>query len=276
MIHVLSGYPDNADYARLAAAMLAESLDSNDSVNVARYYDLIGGPLRARFLATKAIAAFQRGRQSEARTAAQEAISDFRDFYAVSPHLMLAGDHMLYGQCEMINAATDDDATASGAWSRAAEILYRSLSGIQCLKLHFLIGTCHQKQRDYIKAAEQFQLAIETSDDELESMRALARLLFGEALLNSDRADSAVSTLQSLTEDSSLPIEKLDINYPRYWTFGDMCILDDAQYLIAQCFETKKDNHRAAAEFIKVCRFYPGSDRCSKAKSRASELIQQF
>ncbi len=269
MIHVLSGYPDNLRNVEMAAAELADSLDSRDSINVQRYYDLIGGPVNARYRAGLAIAAFQDDKSS-AETDALKAISLFGQFYAASPHLMLDSDHLLHGQCEMINAATSNDATA---WTRGAEILARSNQ--VSLKKHFLIGTCYHMLESHQDAANQFEAALKTADDDSQSMRTFARLWLGEALLNSNHADSAIGTLRSLTEDRSLPMAKLDEDYSRYWTFKDEPIADDAQYLIARCYLSQGNVMQAAAEFIKVCRFYPGSDKCSAAKEEAKRLIEK-
>lgn len=273
ILRVVSGYPDQWNEALPAALTLARELDIS---NADRYFELVGGSQLAVSLAQKAIATFQHGKSGEASDLALKAIAEFEELAGATPHM--TGDYynVLLGQCEMIIAATVDSTTTGGAWSRAADILYRSLENVQCLKLHFLIGVCYQKSQDHSGAATQFEAALKTSDDESQSMRALARLWLGEALLNSDRPDSAISTLRSLIDERSLPVAKLDTNYPRYWKFDDMRIPDDAQYLIARCFDEKKDGRRAAAEYINVCRYYPGSDRCPEARSRADELIREF
>lgn len=283
-LQVLSGYPDNSDYAKVAAARLAESLDTNDSVNVARYYDFIGGPVNARFHARNAIRVFRavKGDLGAARTDAEAAVSLFDTAYAKTPQLMEDGDHLLHGQCEMIVAATskrNDSLAARDAWTHGAEVLARSSQ--VSLKKHFLIGTCWQKTRDYSKAAEQFRAGLKISDDDSQSLHTVTRLQLGDALLKSARGDSsivdaAIDVLSELTNDPSLPVDSLAEDYPPFWKSGDMRIPDDAQYLIAQCYEAKKDSLRAAAEYVKVCRFYPGSDKCSEAKRRADQLIEEL
>ncbi len=274
ILHVLSGYPDQWREAVPAAILLAWELDT---LNADRYLELVGGPSLAVNLAENAIVAFQAGKHVEARGFALEAIDEFKEVADTSQNIMDNNYfNVLLGQCEMINAATDNGAAADGAWSRAERILYRSLSVIQCLRLHFLVGTCHQKQRDFAKAAEQFQLAIEASDDDSQSMRKLARLLLGDALMNGGRPDSAIAVLTFITDDHTLQEGEVDADYPRYWTFSDMQITDDAQYLKGQCYLKKNDAMTAAAEFVKVCRFYSGSDKCSDANNEADKLIQRL
>ncbi len=275
ILHVLSGYPDQWQEAVPAAILLARELDT---LNADRYLELVGGSLLAVNLAENAIAAFQAENSVRARGFALEAIDEFKRVADTSEQDIMGNNYFsaLLGQCEMINAATDNGAAADGAWSRAEQILYRTLSGIQCLKLHFLVGTCHQKQRNFTRAAEQFQMAIETSDDDFQSMRKLSRLWLGDALMNGGRPDSAIVVLTSITGDHMLQEGVLDADYLRYWTFSDMQITDDAQYLKGQCYLKKNDEMMAAAEFVKVCRFYSGSDKCSDANSEADKLMQRL
>ncbi len=275
ILHVLSGYPDQWQEAVPAAILLARELDT---LNADRYLELVGGSLLAVNLAENAIAAFQAEKSVEARGFALETIDEFKRVADTSEQDIIGNNYFsaLLGQCEMINAATDDGAAADSAWSRAKQILYRTLSDIQCLKLHFLVGTCHQRQRDFTKAAEQFQMAIETSEDDFQSLRKLARLWLGDALMNSGRPDSAIVVLTSITDDHTLQEGEVDVDYPRYWTFSDMQITDDAQYLMARCYLKKNDEMTAAAEFLKVCRFYSGSDKCSDANIEADKLLQRL
>jgi hypothetical protein len=107
-------------------------------------------------------------------------------------------------------------------------------------------------------------------------MRKLSRLWLGDALMNGGRPDSAIVVLSSITDDHTLQEGEVDADYPRYWTFSDMQITDDAQYLKAQCYLKKNDEMAAAAEFLKVCRFYSGSDKCSGANNEADKLIQRL
>jgi len=273
MLHVVSGYPADWDAVREAALLLADTLDNQDSVKIQRYYDLIGGPLRARFLAAKAIADFQRGQRASAREHATSASADFGRFYEASPRLMRDDDYLLYGQCEMIKAATDG-AEAESHWLHAAEILGRSSRA--SLKRHFLVGACRQMLGQFDSAAGQFDAALRTGDEDAQSMRTLARLWLGHALLQIGRPDSAIATLTVLTDDHALPAPLLDENYPRYWTFGDKRVLDDAQLMVAQSYLKLNDETRAAAEFVKVCRFYPGSDKCLEAQNAANQLIEKL
>ncbi len=274
LVRVLSGYPDQWQEAIQAANILREL----DTLNADRYIEFVGGQSLAVNLAVKAIAAFQAGKRVKARGFALEAIDEFKRVADTSEQDIMGNNYFsaLLGQCEMINAATDNGAAADGAWSRAEQFLYRTLSDIQCLKLHFLVGICHQKQRDFTRAAEQFQMAIESSDDDFQSMRKLSCLWLGDALMNSGRPDSAIVVLTSITDDHTLQEGEVDVDYPRYWTFSDMRITDDAQYLKAQCYLKKNNEMTAAAELVKVCRFYPGSDRCREAKSEADQLIQEL
>ncbi|MDH4034373.1 MAG: tetratricopeptide repeat protein, partial [candidate division Zixibacteria bacterium] len=272
-LRVVSGFPDLWEEALPAAVTLARELDT---ANADRYLELVGGPLLAVNLAERAIGTFQIDRRGEASRVALEAIARFEELVAESPDIMGDYFNVLLGQCEMINAATVEGAAANGAWSRAADLLYRALDNVQCLKLHFLIGTCHQKEKDFTRAAEQFQKGLETSDADSQSMRTLSRLLLGEALLNSNHADSAIAVLSKLTQSQTLPMASLSADYPRYWTFDDMRVPDDAQYFIARCYLSLNDDSRAAAEFVKICRFYPGSDKCEEAAVETNQAVQKL
>ncbi|MCK4461062.1 MAG: hypothetical protein KAW46_04625, partial [candidate division Zixibacteria bacterium] len=118
MLHVVSDYPAHWKEIEVAATELQSSLDT---ANRKRYLDLVGGPSRARYLARQAIEAFQRGDRSAAQEMALLAVEEYQGVVSDAPHIMRDNDYLLYGQCEMISAATDGG-KAQDAWRRATAV----------------------------------------------------------------------------------------------------------------------------------------------------------
>ncbi len=269
---MLATYPDEPSAGKQAAIILARNLDKQ---NDDRYYPLVGGSLLAISYAENAEQAFQKGDHTEARILASKAISEFEKIAENSTKN--PGDlfDALKAQCEMITAATSRGNSAEKAWDRAIELLEPTLQENNCLKPHFLIATCYQQKGDYVNAAAQFQKALSGETDDPQGMLTLARLWLGDALIRINRPDSARKVLQPLVTNLKRPVRQIDPDYPRFWSFGDMRIPDDAQYLIAQS-RLGIDNDKAVEEFLKVCRFFPGSERCEAADRLADSLLQNM
>lgn len=277
ILRVVSGYPDQWQEALPAAIALARELDT---ANAARYLELVGGAPLAVDYADKAIAAFQADRGDEASDLALKAIAEFGEVAAESPHMM--GDYFnaLLGQCKMIHAATLSGSAAQSAWSRAAEILSRSLANVKCLKLHFLTGTCFQMVGDYPQAAKQFEAALRIDEDDSHSMRLLSRYELSKSLMESGQADSSLNILKTFFENPNSTADSLTDHYPRFLVYPDRRLSDDALYMAAEYYRSQGSNRarEALISFGNVCRFYPGLDKCrdSDIEKQITELIEQL
>lgn len=239
-LHILAKYPNEK------ATESAESLAvTYDPANEGRYWDLVGGIGKAEWLFRKAKNHLKKGNHKKARAIAEKAIVEYAKEFN-KPEVEFGNDTLLnFGEALMIVDRWDD------AIKVTEEVEPPSL------RYYYQIGVCHQNLRKWDDAADEFRQAISCAQDE-KSMRCLSFLGLGGCLKEKRSYRSAIDTLNVIVRNYHT---KLDPDYPRYPIYKDNNIVDDAQYLIGECFLNIGNKEEALKAFAKIPRFYPDSDK---------------
>ncbi len=258
-LQIVARHPASPVLVKEAATRLAETLDP---VHEDRYYRLIRGVEYGNRLFERALEAHRADDAELTRERALMAI----EWYDLA-HQKDEGsfDDVDYLNWAEANLMIED-------WDATLALLDRGFDNT--LRMNYLAGVANLGARQWDEAAARFGAAAAWTGDDDRDMRYLSRLGLGQALLSADRFVAAIDALRSLTGDEE---RRLEETYPRFPEYPDGVLLDDAQYLIARCYLGKGDLRTAAAEMVKICRFFHGLDRCSDAQiqSETERLIQE-
>jgi tetratricopeptide (TPR) repeat protein len=143
---------------------------------------------------------------------------------------------------------------------------------------NYLMGVAYRYQGKTNEAVEQFRQAVTFTDDE-KSMRALSLLNLGQILMEKGKYQEAIDTLKVVTEHY---FGKLVLTYPKCPNYNYLdkqdgaihSIADDAQFLIAECYERLGDRQRALNAFADINRFYPFSSTSGDAGKKIDEYLK--
>ncbi len=146
------------------------------------------------------------------------------------------------------------------------------------LRYYYLLGVCYKYQSKWPEAIENFQKAIDIDPNNERSMIALSYLGLGQSLMAIGDYEKAIEKLNAVIDQYG---GKLERDYPKYPSYVDNVdrklhiIADDAQMLIAECYEKMGPvgEKEALNAYAKVARFYPFSARLSEANEKLGILL---
>ncbi len=248
LYRILSEYPNEQVFGAIDRLVLLE-----DSSRAQRYYDLMGGIGRAEWLYREAKRLLKEGNVGKAQRRALDAAQELAPFFY--PENTLENNELLiYAECLIIAGRMQDAMTALEETEQAS------------LKQLYLMGLCYQSEGQWETAADTFRSAIKQYENEQdrESMVSLSFLHLAECLYQMKQCDPAIATLDIFIRNYS---ERLNSEYPRYPSYNDFEIVDDAQFLKAICILKKNSNerekfeenlyHEGVVNLINTSRFYP-------------------
>ncbi len=255
LLRALSYYPE--PYAMESAETLIAYADSS---RTERYHDLLGGLGRAKWNFRKAKNLLQQEKYEQATYIAETAADDYTRHFIKDESPLTDLDLMDYAETLLIAGHYKD-----------ARVVLNEVENRE-LRTYFLLGICLQKLEVYDKSIDAFQNAVKQYSEEQNksSMVCLSFLGIARGLIEKQQYRTAITALESIVNNYQ---EALDENYPRYWTFKDGYVVDEAQFLIGYCWLKHKEYQRAANALFMLRRFYPLTDYGKWAYSNHNQIL---
>lgn len=219
----------------------------SDSSRTERYHDLLGGLGRAQWNFMKAKNLLKQEKYEQATYIAEAAADEYTKHFVQDESPLSDVDLMDYAETLLISGYYEDAQVA------LEEVEKREL------RTYFLLGICHNKLGNYDKSIDAFQDAVKQYSEEQNksSMVCLSFLGIAQGLIKKNQYRTAITALESIVKNYQEP---LDDHYPRYWTFKDRYVVDDAQYLMGYCWIKYQEYQKAADALFKLRRYYPLTD----------------
>ena len=256
LLRVLSEYPNDYIFDAVDALVVID-----DSSKARRYYDLSSGMGRAGWLFHEARSLMREGKIDKARNKAEDAVRVYLPIFVQPDYLMNEDQVLDYGESLIIAGHIEDAITV--------------LETIEAptLRTYFLLGTCRKALDDWDSAIEVFGNAVRRyrEEQDLNSMVYLSFMGLGEALIRKEQYESALTTLNVVLKNQT---HRLDPDYPRYPSYWDGYILDDAQFLSGLCTLLMNRSEEGVNELLKTQRLFPNLEYGRFVEEKADELIE--
>jgi tetratricopeptide (TPR) repeat protein len=249
LLKLVAAYPETDSH--IAARRLASM--EKDSVHIRRYYDLIGGIELANCLFRDAKFLLAQVKTKESREKAMDAVREYTALFNEREDNPLSdADIMNYGEALII----------AGRPADAVRVLEEITE--PGLRNHYLSGVAEKELGRWDQAIVSFKNAVnkgaEAARDQMsesalnpQNMVALSYLGIGESLILKKDYTEAWNWFDRLIQEFP---DSLQPDYPRYPSFADKNIVDDAQMLKGICRLLLKDYEDGLVSLLETERFY--------------------
>ncbi|MDZ7725395.1 MAG: tetratricopeptide repeat protein [candidate division KSB1 bacterium] len=257
-LQILARYPN--DHVEIAAENLGTTLDSK---NATRYFRLIGGLSLANELYTSVRAAVENNRFSKAGESAGMAVQEYELALEKQSVKFTEQDIRRYSECAMI----------SGDYLKSTEQLQRIEN--PDYKSLYLLGTVYFIQGRHDLAVSHLQQSVDKNPNNLESLKALSLFLQGSVYFDNGEFEKAVVQLNQVTNQFNVQLNRY---YSRFTFFNNpeldaVRLSDDAEFLIAQCYEKLGMEKEALNAYYNIQRYYPASNLVDESVEQIEKLL---
>lgn len=258
LLRVLTEYPN--DYIDEAVEDLVAM---DDSLKNRRYYSLTGGLGRAGWLFREAKLFLKRGFIRRAQRKALQASQEYEPLYDQIDHPLDDLDLMNYSEALIISQRMDE------AIPKLEEVQDSTL------RTFYLEGICQKAVGNWDEAIRMFHEAVNRYDEEgdMHHMVGLSLFQLGEVLILKEEYEPAIQFLKTFINNYK---NRLDPDYPRYPSYHDSYILDDAQFLIGISQMMMGQYKTGVTELMKTQRFYPDLEYGGVSEIQSDPLIQML
>lgn len=256
LLRIMASYPN--DRVEQSVLRLAEM---GDSTYAGRYYELVSGLSRARWLLSEARMRMREQEHAEGRRKAFEASTEYAPIFLKPDNTLSEQDLMDFGEV-LIYAGLADDAV----------MVMREVEP-ESLEAHFWTGIARKQAGDVDAALESFRQAVQQYEQEGDkrSLVCLSLLNIGEILIRKRQYDSARMTFETILKNYTGALKS---DYPRFRIYRDDRCQDDAQYLLGIAQILNESYLNGLADLAGGIRYYPAQEYGLAADAAMDRLVE--
>ncbi|NQT25461.1 tetratricopeptide repeat protein [candidate division KSB1 bacterium] len=239
LLRIVAAYPNRwveDSVLRLAA--------TGDSAYVGRYFELVDGVGRARWLLYETRALINDQDFKGGSRKAFEASTVYAPVFLKPDNTLQEQDLMDFSEV-LIYAGLMDDAV----------LVLREVEPDN-LETYYSMGIAQKGAGDLDEALESFRKAVQQFEDEGDqrSQVCLSLMNIGEILIQKQQYASARITFETVIDNYKEPLNR---DYPRFQIYRDNRSQDDAQFLLGITRIMNKEYQSGLADVAGAYRFYP-------------------
>ncbi|MBN1896049.1 hypothetical protein JW906_16305, partial [bacterium] len=242
LMRILAEYPDPR-VSESAELLISRS----DSLHAGRYYVLTSGRGKAQWLLAEARSLLKQGKDEKARKKAEDAAREYAPLFLQAENQLKDNELLDFGEALIIAGLPKDAVMA------LAEVTQEGI------RHHYLTATAQKQMGNWDHALASYEEAVKCFEQEqdFQNMASLSLLGMGEMLMMKKQYRAALTALEVLLSNPHSIL--LGDEYPRFPSYADFCILDDAQFLAGLCTLQIQDPRESVHALLMTNRLYPQS-----------------
>lgn len=260
LMRVVADYPNvwvEDSVLRLAAM--------GDSSYAGRYYELVDGVGRARWLLAETRTLVREQKYREGSQKAFEASKVYAPIFLKPDNAFREQDLMDFSEA-LIYAGLMDDA-----------VMVLQEVEPDDLETYYWMGIAQKGAGNLDEALQSFRNAVQQFDEEGDkrSQVCLALMNIGEILIQKRQYESARMTFKTVLDNYKEPLNR---DYPRFQLYHDNRCQDDAQFLLGITRIFDELYYEGFADLAGSFRYYPNDEfglAASKSIDQMAELVQR-
>ena len=259
LMRILAEYPDPR-VSESAELLISRS----DSLHASRYYVLTSGRGKAQWLLAEARNLLRQGKEEKARKKAEDAAREYAPLFLQAENQLKDDELLDFGEALIIAGLPKDAVMALAEVSQEG------------MRRHFLTATAQKQMGRWDDALASYEKAVKRFEQEqdLQNMASLSLLGMGEMLMMKRQYRAALTALDVLlTNPHSVLLEDA---YPRFPSYSDFCLLDDAQFLAGLCMLQIQDPKESVHALLMTSRLYPQSVYGQLVQKESDRLVRIY